>query len=265
VSLRLLAAAVAITVAGTALPAAATAPSSAPAKARISVSVTQPAVVVGQRTAVKGRISPAKATTRVMLQQKVSGGWKSLAQQRVGRSGSYRFGVAPRSGGTFRYRVIRLPWRPGVAVSSRTVTITAYRWIDVTTTASHWVEWDGVTAYGEPAAIDGSTYPGSITIDATAGGPRQGGYVQLDLGGHRCAAFEATVGGLDTNAVGSRIDTELRFDGGLLREDSYGVGDSEHLVLDVRDVTLLRLTASVADDELEAYLGIGSPRLLCAT
>jgi hypothetical protein len=247
-----------------ALPAAADAPA-APRRASITVTVTKPAVIIGQQTVVKGRVAPARASTRVMLQQRVDGGWKSLSQQRVNANGGYRFGVAPARGGTLRYRVIRLPWRPAGTPASRTVAVTAYRWIDVTTTVANWADWDGLTGFGDPATIDGATYPGSIVIDATAGGADQGGYVELDLGGHRCAAFEATLGALDDNAQASEIGSEVTYDGHPVREDSYGVGDSDHLTLDVRDVSLLRIAASVADDELEAYFGIGSPRLLCAT
>ncbi len=263
---RLLLTALALTLAGAgALPASSAAAEIAPARgASISISVTEPAVFVGQRTVVKGRIRPAKASTRVMLQQKVSGGWKNLSRQQVTATGGYRFKVAPKTGGLTRYRVIRLPWRTTGTLSSRTVRVTAYRWIDLTTTLTSWLDWDGVTSFGEPAAIDGVTYPDSIVIDATQAAGA-GGYVEIDLGGHRCVGFDATLGAIDDNAAGSQISTEIRYDGGLIREDSYGLGDSDHLTLDVRDVTLLRVNASVADDELEAYFGIGTPRVLCAT
>lgn len=243
-------------------PPAAAEVSRAPA-ASISISVTTPAVVVGQKAVVKGRVTPAKASTRVMLQQKVSGGWKNLSRQGVTANGGYRFKVAPDAGGTFRYRVIRLPWRPNGTLTSRTVSVTAYRWIDVTTTVSNWVEWEGLSGFGEPADIDGVTYPDSIVIDA-AGEPG-GGYIEIDLAGHRCAAFDATLGALDDNGEGSEILTEVKFDDGLIRDDTYGVGDSEHLTLDVRDVTTLRVNAFVTDDGPASFFGIGTPRLLCAT
>ena len=242
----------------------ATAETAPAARATISISVTKPAIIVGQQTVVRGRVSPAKATTRVMLQQKVSGGWKSLRRQGVTANGGYRFKVAPKSGGVTRYRVIRLPWRPTGTLTSRTVSVTAYRWIDVTTTLTSWLDWDGVTSYGEPADIDGTTYPDSIVIDATQL-DGQGGYVEIDLGGHRCAAFDVTLGALDDNGEGSEIFNRVRFDGGLIRQDTYGVGDSDHLTLDVRDVTLLRIEAFVVNDEPASYFGIGTPRLLCAT
>lgn len=232
--------------------------------ASVSISVTKPVVVVGRQSVVKGKVSPAKASTRVMLQQKVSGGWKNLSRQGLTAKGGYRFKVAPTTGGTFRYRVIRLPWRPSGTPTSRTVRVTAYRWIDVTTALTSWLDWDGVTSYGEPATIDGVTYPDSIVIDATQSGG-QGGYVEIDLGGHRCAVFDATFGALDDNAEGSEVATEVTYNGEFLRADTYGVGDSEHFGFDVRDVTLLRVSASVADDELAAYFGIGTPRLLCAS
>jgi hypothetical protein len=242
----------------------ATAGSSPAHRASISISVTQPEIVVGQKSVVKGHVRPAKASTRVMLQQKVSGGWKNLRRKGVTATGGYRFTVAPKTGGLTRYRVIRLPWRPTGTLSSRTVAVRAYRWIDVTTTLTSWLDWDGVTSFGEPADIDGATYPDSIVIDATQL-EGQGGYVEIDLGGHHCAAFDATIGALDDNAQGSEIISRVKLNGGLLRQDSWGVGDSDHLTLDVRDVTLLRVEAFVVDDELAAYFGIGTPRVLCAT
>ncbi len=232
-------------------------------KASISVNVTKPALIVGQQTAVKGRVRPAQASTRVMLQQKVSGGWKNLSRQRVKANGGYRFKVAPKTAGTLRYRVIRLPWRTHGTLSSRTVALTAYRWIDLTTTASNWAEWDGLSSFGDPATIDGVSYPDSIVIDAS--GQPQGGYLQIDLGGRRCAGFDATLGALDDNDEGAEVIARVRFNGGLIRQDTYGAGDSQHLTLDVRDVTTLRVEAFVVDDELAAFFGIGTPRLLCAT
>ncbi len=233
-------------------------------RASISISVTQPAVVVGQQSVVKGRVSPAKPRTRVLLQQKVSGGWKSLSRQGVTAKGGYRFKVAPATGGTFRYRVIRLPWRPNGTLTSRTVSVTAYRWLHVTTTLTSWLDWDGVTSFGEPATIDGVTYPDSIVIDATQL-DGQGGYVEIDLEGHRCVAFDTRWGALDDNGEGSEIFAKVTLNGDFFTQDVYGVGDSDHLALDVRDVNRLGVEAFVEDDEPASFFGLGTPRLLCAT
>lgn len=263
---RLCLTALAVAVAGAGALAGPSATAGAPAAASaatISISVTKPAVIVGQPTLVRGQVRPARATTRVMLQQKVTGGWKNLAQQRVADHGRYRFRVAPKVGGVSRYRVIRLPWRTSGTLTSRTVSVTAYRWIEVTTAATGWLEWDGLSSYGEPAAIDGTTYPASIVIDAA--GQTEGGYVEMDLRGHHCAGLDMTLGALDDNGEGSEILSRVRFDGGLIRQDTYGLGDSDHLTLDVREVSLVRVEAFVTDDGPASYFGIGTPRLLCAT
>lgn len=233
----------------------------APTPESISVSASRPVLLVGQQTRISGAVKPRNAYAPLGLQRKVTGGWKNVARTEPNARGRYRFTVQPRTGGVFRYRVIELPWRSDSARSA-TVSVTAYRWRDVNTVID---AYEGVASFADPATIDGATYPRSIVIDADSQGEFQGGYFEVDLVGRRCAAFDATVGALDGNAEGSEVGVEVRADTDLIAEDSYMLGDSERLTLDVRGADRLRVDAVVVVEGPQGELGVGTPRLLCAS
>jgi hypothetical protein len=233
----------------------------APPPRAISISASKPVLLVGQQTRISGVIKPSTAYARLGLQRKVTGGWKTIARTQPNLRRKYRFTVEPSTGGVFRYRVIELPWRSH-SVRSATVRVTAYRWRDVNTMISDHANGN----FNTVATIDGTDYPQSILLDAdTATGDEDPpGYFVVNTG-RRCAVFDATLGALDSNTEGTEVDARVTGDGSVLAERSFGVGESERLTLDIRGDLLVRVETVDLEPVVERDLGVGTPRVLCAS
>lgn len=234
-----------------------------PSVGSISVSVAHPAVLVGQPIVFRGVVKPRRAGLPVRLQRKVGSGWKSLSTTRTTSRGRYRLASTVEFGGAYQFRVIRLPWLTN-SVRSRTVRVTAYVWNDVNSMVQPG-DYDGGVSFDEDADIDGTTYPNSTVIDADSLGTTEGGYFEVGLEGLNCAVLDVVVGALDGNAPNSEVGAEVSLDGEVVAEGTYNLGESERLTLDVRGASRLRVEGSVVVEGLFGRLGLGTPRLLCAS
>ncbi|HET9423632.1 MAG TPA: NPCBM/NEW2 domain-containing protein [Nocardioides sp.] len=244
-----------------------TAPAGNAAPARqvtVSISITKPVILQGQKTVVRGALKPRKAGAPVALRLKVTGGWKTIQKKRTTSRGTYTFTVAPQKGGVFTYRVTRQPIRGAGQVHSRTVQLTVYRWrnvndLDIT-------EYDGVTDFDGPAIMDGTTYARSIVLDAdaTEEDPDEPGFFVVDVHG-TCALFETTVGGLDDNTAETQVRAEVTGDDEVLSDETYGVGEVAPLTLDIRGYSEVRVDTVAVEQDVHRGLGVGSPRMLCAS
>lgn len=235
-----------------------------PSKGSVTVKVSATNVLAGTQVRFTGVVRPKRAGLAVRLQQRLGSGWKSLGNTKTTAGGHYSLATVPDEGGQFQYRVIRLPWLTNSA-HSRTVTVRSYQWIDVNDAVLDG-DYGGQVAFDQPAAIDGTSYPHSITLDADSQGDPDEGYFEVAMNADaRCAAFEATVGALDGNAAGSKVGSKISLDGEVASNASYNKGESEHLVLDLQGVAVLRVESKVVLVGPQGDLGIGTPRLLCAS
>jgi hypothetical protein len=250
---------------GSAAPGATAGSAPDPSVGSVSVTVANPAVLAGQPVRFRGVVKPRRAGLRVGLQERVGGGWKNIGSTRTTAEGRYRLTATPDFGGIYKYRVIRLPWLT-TSARSRIVTVTSYEWASVETFVEDG-DWDvNAVTFEQTASIDGVTYPNSTVIDADSLGTTEGGYFDANLVGLGCAAFDATFGAMDGNAADSEVGAKVRAVGGaVLEEDSYALGESEHLTLDVRGVNRLRVEGLVVKPGPFGRLGIGTPRVLCAS
>jgi hypothetical protein len=260
---RLLTATVTLALLGaTALVGPSTAAAPDPSKGSVSVNAPS-AVLVGDPIVFKGRVRPLRAGLKVGLQRKVGTGWKNVARTRTTSGGRYRLTGSVGLGGTYQFRVIRLPWLTN-SVKSRVVTIGAYAWNNVSSMLKEG-DFTGLTVKDAPLHIDGTTYPNSIGIDADSLGHPDGGFFSVDLEGLGCAAFDATLGGQDDSAADSVVGAKVRLDGVEKAGGSYGPDDSERVTLDVRGADVLRVEGLVVNEGPYGDLGVGTPRLLCAS
>ena len=260
---RLLTAALAAVLAGTPALVGATATAAPdPSKGSVSVKVSATQVLAGTQVRFTGVVKPRRAGLKVRLQQRLGNGWKSLGKTKTTSGGRYSLAAVPDEGGLFKYRVIRLPWLTNSA-HSRTVTVTSYQWTNV----NNIIEPGSVNVSPlDPASIDGVDYPNSLGIDADSQGHPDGGFFEVALSAEaRCAAFDATVGALDGNAVGSRVGSKISVDGDVVSDASYAKGESEHLTLPLIGASRLRVEGLVVLEGPQGDLGIGTPRLLCAS
>jgi hypothetical protein len=228
----------------------------------VSIKPSATAVLAGQQVRFTGVVSLKRAGLAVRLQQRLGGAWKNLGRTRTTTGGRYSLAAVPDEGGLFKYRVIRLPWLTNSA-HSRTVTVQSYQWVDV----NNIIEPGAVNVTPlNPARIDGVDYPNSLSIDADSQGHPDGGFFEVSMNADaRCAAFVATMGALDGNAEGSRVGSKISLDGDVASDASYLKGESEQLVLDLQGVARLRVEGLVVLEGPQGSLGVGTPRLLCAS
>jgi hypothetical protein len=75
---------------------------------RLSAALTNVSVLVGTRTAIVGRVSPAVEDHLLRLQRWNGKGWRTVATKSLAGSaeGKYRFAVVPKTSGVARYRVV---------------------------------------------------------------------------------------------------------------------------------------------------------------
>ncbi len=236
----------------------------APDPSKGSVSVTAPtAALVGDPIVFKGRVKPLRAGLKVGLQRKVGSGWKNVARARTTTGGRYQLTGSVDLGGVYKFRVIRLPWLT-TSVKSRVVTVSAYAWNNVNSMLKAG-DFTGLTVRDGPLHIDGTTYPHSIGIDADSQGDPDGGFFAVDLEGLDCAAFDATLGGQDDSDAGSVVGATVLVDGAEVAGGSYGPDDSERVTLNVIGADRLRVEGLVVNPGPYGDLGIGTPRMLCAS
>ncbi len=238
----------------------------APDPSKGTVSVNAPAAaIVGDPIVFKGRLSLKRSGLKVGLQRKVGAGWKNVAQTRTTTGGRYQLSGSVDFGGEYKFRVIRLPWLT-TSAKSRVVTVDAYAWSNVSSMLKEG-DFTGLTVRDGPLHIDGTTYPNSIGIDADSQGDPDGGFFEVDLEGLNCAAFDATLGGQDDSAAGSVVGAKVRLDGVEVEdvEGEYGPDDSERVTLDVRGAEVLRVEGLVVNPGPYGDLGVGTPRMLCAS
>lgn len=257
---RLLGAALTVVLVGApALAAPASAQRVDPSKGSISIS-TSPVAIVGDPMTFKGTVSLKRAGIAVGLQRKVNGGWKNVAKGKTTSGGKYRLSGSVEFGGIYQFRVIRLPWLTSSA-KSRTVTVDVYEWQRLDEADS----FDDGASFDQPASIGGVGYPHSILMDADSQGVVDGGFFQVDLTDLNCAALDTQTGALDGNAANSKVGLEVKLDGSAIADKTYELGDSEHLTLDLRGGTTLRVESHVVLAGPQGKVGLGSPRLLCAS
>lgn len=261
---RLLAATLTLALLGAgALTGPSTAAAPDPSKGRVSINVANPVVLTGDPVRFSGVVSTKRAGLKVRLQKKVGSGWRSLAQTRTTSGGRYRLSDVQEFGGTYQYRVVRLPWLTSSA-KSRVVTVTSYIWNDVSAMLKEG-DFDSGVQFPDLESIDGVRYQSPIVMDADSQGTVDGGFFEVDLAGLNCAAFDATAGAVDNNAVGSEVGIEVKADNAVLEKDTYLLGESEHLILDVRGADVLRVESQVVRPGPQGKLGLGNPRMLCAS
>ncbi len=235
-----------------------------PSKGSVSMRVSPTAVLAGSPVTFTGVVKPKRAGLPVRLQERFGNGWKSLGNTKTTAGGRYRLTTVPDEGGIYHYRVVRLPWYT-TSVHSRTVKVSSYQWIDVNNAVDEG-DYGGGISWDETAAIGGTVYPHSILLDADSQGDPDGGFFEVAMNADaRCVAFDATVGALDANAAGSRVGSKISLDGDVVSDASYDKGESEQLTLLLQGVSRLRVEGLVVLPGPQGDLGIGTPRLLCAS
>ncbi len=232
-------------------------------RASISVSVSKPLLILGQRTRISGVVKPRARGVRVALQRKFSSGWGVLAAKKTNGRGEYAFRVEPTAAGIVSYRAVRLSRRGEITMRSAKVTVSTYIWHNVNDL--NITDSDNVNDFDASALMAGNNYPRSILLDAddTAEEDDGPGFIVVDTK-RRCAAFTAFLGALDDNTAGTMVRGKVTGDDEVLSDETYAVGAFDTLVLDIRGFSEVRVDAVDVQQDVKRGLGVGTPMMLCA-
>ncbi len=120
-----------------------------------------------------------------------------------------------------------------------------------------------------PSAVDSLTSKGTLPINGDdyahtlfAATTSSAGFTEFTLG-RDCATFEGTFGLSDRTETGGRATLQVRSDGALAYDRTFGLGESEAKSIDVSDVYRLRIDFAQVADTPVTEPAIGAGRVLC--
>jgi hypothetical protein len=202
---------------------------------------------------------------KVALQRKFSSGWGIVTGKKTNAQGEFSFRVTPAQAGVLTYRVVRLNRLREVKLRSNAVTVTTYRWHNLNDVRSRiLVDSDNVNDFDGPAAIAGDTYPRSILLDSDDTAEEDDGPGFLVIDTTRCAALSTVLGALDDNTAATEVRGKVTGDDEVLSDETYAVGESDSLLLDIREYSEVRVDVVDVQQDVKRGLGVGTPMVLCA-
>jgi hypothetical protein len=230
---------------------------------------------VGQHVKIKGTVRPAAPGATVQLQLRYAGHdtWKTIDTATLTRSSTFRFVDKITTVRERSYRVLKSASGHRAAGHSRGVTVTVYRWRDLTSLTP--ATQDGMGEV-DSTSIQGVSYQHSLVayeedyqqpttepahieynLSTTARCPSEQTPSGISL---HCKAFRATVGLADSSPYGGSAKITLLTDGTLRYAGTFGLTESAPIALDLSGVFRLTFTSVPTNDGIAA---VGQPQVLC--
>lgn len=241
---------------------AATADSAADGRAaapyQVTAKIDKADVVAGEDTVrVVGRVKPAAAGQKVVLQQRQDGRnrWTKSGTAKVRSTGRFVLKDDPSTAGVRYYRVLKPAGNGRSAGKSAELRLSVWAW--------------GKLAHRAPGANAGmvrstTTYFGTDAYSSslatqTAGTP---GHIEYTLG-DKCRTLRATYALTDDSATGASGTVAVTVDGAVKATHQLGTGVivKDHVV-DVTDAFRIRFDAT-ATATPAGTAAVGSPEVLC--
>jgi hypothetical protein len=94
---------------------------------KITLSTSAGTALLGSSSRLSGVVTPAHSGQAIVLQQYVSGAWKTVTSTKLTSTGGYAFTVKPASSGAFSYRVLKPADSDHLAVTTPVVKIVRYK------------------------------------------------------------------------------------------------------------------------------------------
>ena len=181
--------------------------------------------------------------------------WRRVGTASVKADGTYQFVEKPGTSLDRVYRVVKKTDAKGTMDKSRerALHVTKWEWLTRMATSAS----DGfATAATMP--INGDDYAHTLygpTTTAT-------GFAEYTLG-RNCLTLEGTLGLSDRTETGGRATMQLKHDGVLAVDRTFGLGESQAVALDVSSVYRLRVDYAQVKDTPVTEPSFGSARVLC--
>lgn len=218
----------------------------------------------GDTITIRGSVTPGKAGAVVVLQKRygTTGAWKMAGTDTLNGKGRFTFKARAGRVGFRHYRVVKHADGTAGAGRSPNLGVTVYGWRELTSLTPAGAI---ATSETDSALIKGISYPQSLIGYASG----TGGVTSYPLN-RDCKRFEGQVGLSDTSAATSIGDITLKRRTTTLYANSFGLTESEAVVLDLTGVHMLSVwwsstdTEGTPEDESGAVIAVGIPRVLCS-
>ena len=225
-----------------ALLALAPAGNSAPAKAVQITASAAPWVVLGGHVGITGSVKPHASGLQVALQQRVGGGWTTVATKTVS-GGKFGFLVQPKDPGSVTYRVVPAKGS-SFAGGSAPVIVRVLRWSYLSDIYTRPFAGDLIT---DPNSSHGVEYDHVITMDAGCYNAWNGDAWADYILNKRYEQLTATVALDDAAPQGATATWSIWGGGKVLASGSLTNGSVDHVKVSVEGMYRLRLKINVPD------------------
>jgi hypothetical protein len=238
---------------------------SAPLKTvQITAASAAPWVVAGSSVGITGSVKPHAAGLGLALQQRVSGGWATVATKTVG-GGTFSFLAKPKGPGTATFRVVAVKGGP-FAGNSAPVPVKVLQWSYLSDQYTRPVAGDLIT---DPNTAHGVKYDHVISMDAGCYNAWNGDAWADYILNRQYQQFTATVALDDAAPPNSTATWSIWGGGQVLAHGSLANGTVQQVKVPVTGVYRLRLKINVPDPTGAAGCGetftqvvFGNPELL---
>jgi hypothetical protein len=205
----------------------------------VTVKASAGKVNAGQKVTFTGSVKPrgAAAGSKVVLQERFKPGapWKDQRKAKIGSAGKYTVSDTPSTNTTHAYRVVMPALGKHTKGVSKTVKVTVYGWVNLTTQES--VNFNGLT-FGS-VDINGKAFPDSVYSFRT----RQTSSVEFNLN-HQCDALRSTFGISDDSSTGGEAEDGILSDGTSVYDKTFDLGQSEHKTVPLATPLKIKLLAT---------------------
>ncbi len=228
-------------------------------KYHVTLQISAKEAVAGEDTVkLTGTVTPrppegGKVVLQVKYEDKAT--WKRLASTTVKASGAYKFVEKPGTSLDRVYRVVKAGDAVATADKSRerALSVTKWQWITTLTPSA----MENFLGNGT-VPINGDDYAHTLFAYST----ESAGFTEFTLG-RDCVTLEGTFGLSDRTETGGRATLQVRSDGVLAYDRTFGLGESEAKSIDVSNVYRLRIDFAQVPETPATEPSVGSGRVLC--
>ena len=239
--------------------------SSSPVKTvEITAAAAAPWIVAGSSVGITGSVRPRATGLGLSLQERVSGGWTTVATKTVGGS-TFSFLAKPKDAGMATFRVIAVKGGP-FAGNSAPVPVKVLRWSFLSDQYTRPVAGDLLT---DPNSAHGVMYDHVISMDAGCYNAWNGDAWADYILNRQYEQFTATVALDDAAPPNSTATWSIWGGGEVLAHGSLANGTEQQVKVPVAGVYRLRLKINVPDptgaagcSETFTQVVFGNPQLL---
>ncbi len=233
-----------------------TTPANAARTYKVTAKANVSTLTLGSTGVIRGTVRPAAPKQRVFLQQLVRGDWTTVRAKRLTKKSKYKLVMNPTRAGVNQFRVCKKAYKKIRAACTGPVRVSVYRWHYLT-------DFDSVSSYGiyerDPLSINGVSYKKSLVSSYNSGTK----FIEYNLD-RKCPAFKAVAGIGDESETGATGQVEILADGTSKMRQTYALGQSAAIALDVTNTLRLRIETTSAANGIDEYIGVGSPQVYCA-